>query len=102
MAVAGAAVLSSDVSHAFEAGNIHEMLPPPLALLVGGVLVIGTCKLLFYAMDRGGKIFGMVFIGGFPIFFFGFMLILFCFLPESPSIFGFSIGSWHLPSLVPW
>jgi hypothetical protein len=46
-------------------------------------------------MDRGGKLFAMIFVCGFPFFCLGGLLILFCFLSDPPPIFGLSIGSWH-------
>ena len=67
-----------------------------VALFLGGALIIGSTKFLFYAMDRGGKLFYLAFLGGFPFFCLGFLLILFCFLSDPPSIFGFSIGLRHV------
>lgn len=71
------------------------MLPGPIALLLGGLLVVASIKFLFYALDCGGKLLCLAFFGGFPFFFLGFALIFFCFLPDPPSIFGLGIARFH-------
>src|SRR5205085_1738934 len=65
-------------------------LPPIFVCILGAGLIVGSVKLLFYSMDRGGNVFYVVFLGGFPIFCFGLLLVFFSFLPETLTIFGFS------------
>jgi hypothetical protein len=79
-----------------------RMLPTAFALFLGMVLVVASVKFLLYAFDRGGYFSGAAFVFGFPLFFIGFSLIFFCFLPDPPPIFGFFVGSHpvssaHLP-----
>jgi hypothetical protein len=33
-----------------------KMLPAPIALLLGSLLIVGSLKFLFYALERGGKL----------------------------------------------
>jgi hypothetical protein len=70
------------------------LIPPPLASLVGAILVVGSSKLLFNAMDGSGKLVCAAFLGGFPFFMLGVALLLFCFLPEPPPIFWFAVEPW--------
>lgn len=72
-----------------------KFLPAPVAFLLGCMLVVGSTKLLLYALDRGGYLMYIVFIVGFLPFCLGGLLIFFCFLPDPPPIFGFGflIGS---------
>ena len=79
--------------------NNPRFLPPILLCIFGASLVICTVKFLLYAMDSANKLFYVAFLGGFPFFCVGIALILFCFLYDPPTIFGFSIGSWHLVPL---
>lgn len=75
-------------------------LPKPIAFFLGSILIVAMFKLLFYSFDRGGKIFYMVFFGGFPLAFLGVALVVFCFLPDPPPIFWFKIGAHWLPTVV--
>jgi hypothetical protein len=74
-----------------------KFIPSSVAIFSGALLIAGAVKCLFYAIDRGGKVFYMAFFGGFPIFFVGFTLVFFCFLSDPPTIFGLTVrGLWHV------
>jgi hypothetical protein len=57
-----------------------KSLPTPIAFLLGSLLIVGSVKLLFYALDRGNNLL------------YPYPARAGCFLSDPPSIFGFSIG----------
>lgn len=75
-------------------------LPATVASLLGTVIAFLAIKLIFYATDRGGKSVYAGVIVGFPIFLLGFCLLLFCFLPDPPPIFGLEVIPWHFVQIA--
>jgi hypothetical protein len=73
-----------------------KSLPAPIAVLLGGVFIVAAVKFLFHTLDRGGYILYKTFILGFPFFCLGGMLIFFSFLPDPPSILGFTTQHLNL------
>ena len=50
---------------------------------------------LIYCFNREDYFMYIGAFGGAVPFIIGAILIMFCLLPDPPSIFGFSIGPWH-------
>lgn len=74
-----------------EASDARD-LPKSIALLSGSSLIVMALIFLKYCVNRADYfiIFGV--IGGFLPFCVGVLLVLFCFLPDPPTIFGLTIG----------
>jgi hypothetical protein len=67
-------------------------LPKSIAMLSGSLLIVMALVFLIYCINRADYFILFGVLGGFLPFCLGFMLIFFCFLPNPPPIFGFSIG----------
>jgi hypothetical protein len=72
--------------------NHFRVLPRPFAVFLGCILIGLALKLLSHTLYRGDYLTYFGLFGGFIPFALGFALILFCFLPDPPPVFGFSIG----------
>lgn len=71
-------------------------LPKPIALALGAFLCITAMIFLNYCIERADYFILIGTLGGGVPFIVGGLLILFCFLPDPPPIFGFIVGSPHV------
>ena len=79
-----------------QSGHLR-FVPAPLALILGGCLIFGASKFLFYSFNGSDYLFMAAFLGGFIPFAVGGFLILCCFLASPPTIFGFTVQHFSLP-----
>jgi len=68
-----------------------RLLPAPLALVIGGVFITISLYLLNNSFNGADYRFYAGVLGSFLPFAIGAALILFCFLPNPPTVFGFSV-----------
>lgn len=81
-------------SRAPETDNSHN-LPTPIPFLAGMFLMGLAIIFLIYCVNRDDYFFYIDAFGGAVPFIIGALLIMFCLLPDPPSIFGLSIIPWH-------
>jgi hypothetical protein len=68
-------------------------LPKAIIFMTGVSLIIFAIVFLLYCFNRDDYFMYIGTFGGMVPFIIGFLLILFCFLPDPPPIFGFVVGS---------
>jgi len=66
-------------------------IPEDSAFLLGAILIAMAVIFLVYCVDRSDYFILIGTFGGFIPFFFGCFLILSCFIPDPPPVFGFAV-----------